>query len=234
MLNILDIFIVLIILSGAYIGAKRGVIKQGVMTIGLFIVLVLSFMLKNPISSFMYKNLPFFGFDAIIENATVLNILVYEIIAFLVAFSILEVILMILIKLSSIIEKILKVTVILAIPSKILGAILGIVEYYLLTFVILFIISQPTFKINNMEIMTTSKLKPIILSNTLVISNMTKSTIDTFNEINKLIENKDKMNSKDFNCVALQTMIKKDFLKKESAEYLYESKKINTKCGIGD
>lgn len=234
MLNILDIIIIGIILFGMYIGYKRGVIKQGVMTIGLFIVLILSFVLKNPISALMYKYLPFFGFDMIIENATVINILVYELIAFVIAFSILEIILNILIKVSSIVEKILKATVILAIPSKILGAILGAIEYYLLTFVILFIISQPMFKISTEEFITTSTLKSIILSKTIIVSEMTEGAIDTFNEISKLIKDKDKMNSNDFNCRALQTMIEKDFLKKESAEYLYESKKINTKCGIGD
>ena len=55
MLNILDVCIILVIISGAIIGFKRGVIKQGVMTIGLYIVLILSFLLKNPISAFMYK-----------------------------------------------------------------------------------------------------------------------------------------------------------------------------------
>ena len=87
MLNILDVCIILVIISGAIIGFKRGVIKQGVMTIGLYIVLILSFLLKNPISAFMYKYLPFFGCDFIIKNATVLNILVYEVLAFLIAFS---------------------------------------------------------------------------------------------------------------------------------------------------
>ncbi len=234
MLNILDVCTILVIISGAIIGFKRGVIKQGVMTIGLYIVLILSFLLKNPISAFMYKYLPFFGFDFIIKNATVLNILVYEVLAFLIAFSILEIILVVLIKISSIIEKILKVTVIFAIPSKILGAILGAFEYYLLMFVILFVITQPTFKLNNEDFVRDSKLKPVILNNTIALSGMAKSTIDTFDEISELISDSEKMNSKDFNCKALKTMIKKDFLKEDSAKYLYESKKINTKCGIGE
>ena len=234
MLNILDVCIILVIISGAIIGFKRGVIKQGVMTIGLYIVLILSFLLKNPISALMYKYLPFFGFDFIIKNATVLNILVYEVLAFLIAFSILEIILVVLIKISSIIEKILKVTVIFAIPSKILGAILGAFEYYLLMFVILFVITQPTFKLNNEDFVRDSKLKPVILNNTIALSGMAKSTIDTFVEISELISDSEKMNSKYFNCKALKTMIKKDFLKEYSAKYLYESKKINTKCGIGE
>ena len=101
-------------------------------------------------------------------------------------------------------------------------------------FVILFVITQPTFKLNNEDFVRDSKLKPVILNNTIALSGMAKSTIDTFDEISELISDSEKMNSKDFNCKALKTMIKKDFLKEDSAKYLYESKKINTKCGIGE
>lgn len=234
MINIIDIAIILIIIMGAVIGFKRGVIKQGVMTIGMVLVLILSFALKNPISALMYKYFPFFNFDLIFKNATVLNIIVYEVIAFLIAFSILEVILIILVKISSIVETLLKVTVILAIPSKILGAILGAIEYYLLTFVILYIMSLPIFKINNENFMTESKLKPEILSNTIIVSNITNKNLETFNEVSKLIENKENLSNEEFNCKSLKIMIEKDFLKQKSAKYLYEKGKINTKCGIGE
>ena len=49
----LDIIIIMILLFGALIGFKRGVIKQGVITIGMILILVLSFILKNPVSSLM-------------------------------------------------------------------------------------------------------------------------------------------------------------------------------------
>ena len=138
-INIIDTVIVLIVMMGAIVGMKRGVIKQSVMTIGLILVLVLSFLLKNPVSALMYKYMPFISFHGLLENLAVLNILLYEIIAFGIVFSVLSAILIALIKISSILEKILRATVILAIPSKILGFILGAVEYYLVVFIILFI-----------------------------------------------------------------------------------------------
>ena len=233
-INIIDTVIVLIVMMGAIVGMKRGVIKQSVMTIGLILVLVLSFLLKNPVSALMYKYMPFISFHGLLENLAVLNILLYEIIAFGIVFSVLSAILIALIKISSILEKILRATVILAIPSKILGFILGAVEYYLVVFIILFVLSQPTFKIEQFDFVSESKLKPIILENTPIISDLAKKTIDTFNDINDLIKNKDNMTDEEFNCKALNSMIENKFIDKDSIKYLYDNKKLTTKCEIGE
>lgn len=233
-INIVDTVIVLFILMGAIVGMKRGVIKQGVMTIGMVLVVVLSFILKNPVSALMYKYMPFVSFNGILENLSVLNILLYEVIAFAIVFGLLSAILIMLIKISSILERLIKITVILAIPSKILGFILGAVEYYLVVFIILFILSQPTFKTYELDFINESKLKPIILEKTPVISDLTSKTIETFNDISNLIKNRNNMSDEEFNCEALKIMIENKFLDKESAEYLYSKGKINTKCGIGD
>ena len=52
----LDIIIIMIILFGAIVGFKRGIIKQSVITVGMILVLILSFILKNPVSSIMYNS----------------------------------------------------------------------------------------------------------------------------------------------------------------------------------
>ena len=229
-LNILDVVIVLIILMGGIVGMKRGVIKQGVMTIGMLLVIILSFVLKNPVSALMYKNLPFISFGGLLENLTILNILLYEVIAFSLVFGILSAILMILIKISSIFEKILKFTIILAIPSKILGFILGVVEYYLVVFIILFVLSSPTFQTEKFDFINQSKLKPIILNNTLGLTDMLDGTLDTFDEVNNLIKDKNKYSDEIFNCKALNIMIENKFLDEESAKYLDNKGKIKLNC----
>lgn len=231
-MNIIDIIIVLFIIMGAIIGMKRGVIKQGVMTIGMLLVLILSFILKNPVSAFMYKYLPFFNLYGLLDNLSILNILLYELIAFALVFGILSSILAVLIKISGIIERILKGTIILAIPSKILGLILGAFEYYLVVFVILFILSGPTFKTKNFDFINESKLKDPILNNTIIISNISEKTVNTFNEVGDLIKkkSKNKIDDTKFNCKALDIMIKNEFLSKDSANYLKDKGKINTNC----
>lgn len=229
-MNIVDVVIVMFIIMGAIVGMKRGVIKQGVMTIGMLLVLTLSFILKNPVSALLYKYLPFFNFYGLLDNLTILNILLYELIAFALVFSILSAILAILIKISGIIEKILKCTIILAIPSKILGLILGAFEYYLVVYAVLFILSGPTFQTKDFDFLNESKLKNPILNNTVIVSNVSNKTITTFNDVGDLIKEKDKMSDKEFNCKALNVMIKNEFLSKDSANYLSEKGKINIDC----
>ncbi|MBP3635824.1 MAG: CvpA family protein [Bacilli bacterium] len=230
----LDIIIILFILFGGLVGFKRGIIKQSVITIGMIFVIVLSFILKNPVSALMYKHLPFFTFGGLLENVAVLNILLYEVIAFFLVFSILSAILLILVKISSIMEKILKATIILAIPSKILGAIFGMIEYYLVVFIVMFILMQPTFKLNNTDLFKYSKLKNVILEKTPFMSAVVENSLSTFNEINDLTKNKDDSDDKEFNCECINIMVKNKIIEEDSIEYLYSKNKIKTKCEIGE
>ena len=228
----LDIIIIMILLFGALIGFKRGVIKQGVITIGMILILVLSFILKNPVSSLMYKNLPFFSFGGLFENLAVLNIIVYEGFAFLIVFSVLSTIFIILIKVSSILEKILRSTIVLALPSKILGMILGIFEYYLIIFVVLFILSSPIFGLNDNKLFTESKIRNIILENTPFVSDQISGSLSALDDISDLINNKDEISDSEFNCKSINIMKKNNVIEKDSLEYLYSKNKI-TRCKEG-
>ena len=233
-MSLLDIIIVMIIVFGALIGFKRGIIKQGLVTIGIEVILILSFILKNPISAFMYKNLPFFSFNGLYENISVLNILLYEVIAFALVFSILSTILLVLIRISKSFDKVLKLTLLFSLPSRILGAILGACEYYLIVFIVLFILMQPVFQISSNDLFLDSKLKDIVLKNTPFISGYIKPTMDAVEDIEELIKDKDNYSDKEFNCKATNIMVKNKVIEKKSLDYLYESGKIKSKCQIGE
>ena len=120
-MNIVDAIIILLILACGVAGFKRGVLKQLVSTVGFVIIVILAFYLKNPIAEFLSLHLPFFNFGGSFANVTSLNIILYQIISFILVIFILEVILGILIRVTGVIETILKFTIILGIPSKILG-----------------------------------------------------------------------------------------------------------------
>lgn len=230
----LDIIILIIIIFGALIGFKRGIIKQSVVTIGMILVVILSFALKNPISSFMYKNFPFFSFSGLYEDISVLNILLYELIAFSIVFSILSTILIIIIRISNSFDKILKLTFLFALPSRVLGAILGAIEYYLIAFIFLFILMQPVFELNNSDLFKNSKLKDIILESTPFVSGYIEPTVKTVEEIDKLVKDKKKYSDKEFNCKITNIIVKNKIIDKKSLDYLYSSGKIKTKCKVGD
>lgn len=224
--NIIDVIIILILGLWGVIGLKRGVIEQGVMTIGTILVFVLAFFLKNPLADFLSMYLPFFNFGGIFKGVTVLNILLYQLLAFIIVVSILKIILNILIKVSSIIEKILKFTIILGIPSKILGFILGLVEGFVVIYIALVFLSQPLF---NLGIFENSILTPKILKNIPGVSNIAKGFVNTFNDIYELKNDyyNENLSSNEFNLKAIDVMLKNKVINVNYVEKLEEKDKIN-------
>ncbi|HIT22493.1 MAG TPA: CvpA family protein [Candidatus Scybalousia intestinigallinarum] len=179
-MNIVDALIILFIALMGVIGFKRGVVKQTVSTVGLIIVLILAFQLKNPLAEFLSLHLPFFDFFGVFEGVTALNIILYQLISFLVIFALLEIVLRILISITGVIEKIFKYTIILGIPSKILGLLVGLIEGFIFTFIVLFFLKQPVFNIKEFE---SSTLTPKILESTPVLSGFASDLVETFNDV---------------------------------------------------
>ena len=223
-MNVVDIAILVLLILGSLLGFKRGFTRQLVSLLGIFVVIVFAFILKNPISVLLYKNLPFFNFGGIFKDITVLNILVYEIIAFFVIFFVLLIIFKILIKITRLFEKLLNMTIILGIPSKIIGMLLGIVESIVYIFIGLYILSLPTL---NVDIISDSKLANIVLDKTPILHKVCDKTLGVFNQVVELkeeYENTDNM--KDFNQKTLNIMIDNNVITKENAEELIKSGKI--------
>lgn len=224
-MNVIDVAVILLILCAGVIGFKRGFFKQIVMTVGLLLVYVVSFKLKDPLADWMSLNLPFFNFAGVFEGATVLNIILYQAIAFIIVFSLLMIIFRIVLSITKVVEKILKLTIILAIPSKIGGFIVGIVEGYIIMFIALFILSQPFFKIDVVE---ESKLREPILNSSPLLSNIVSSTNNALNDIYELekdfIKNK---NVEYFNNKTAKILVDYKIVDKEYINKLNEKGKID-------
>ena len=220
-MNIVDTIILLGLFLGAVTGFVRGFFKQTVIFLGTILVVVLAFLIKNPLSTIMYQNLPFFKFGGL----TALNILVYEVIAFIIAVTILTLILAIIIKITGIIEKILKFTVILALPSKLLGMIVGIMQSIVIMYIILCIMSLPTLK---MYFLKDSKYTNVILTKTPIISNITNDIVKSFNEIAELTKIKiDLKDADNTNGKIVDVLLKNNIVTIGNVDNLVESKKIS-------
>jgi uncharacterized membrane protein required for colicin V production len=223
-MQIIDIIILVILGLGAIAGFKRGFFRQTVSSVGAILVIVFAFMLKNPVSIFMYEKLPFFNFDGVFAGVSSLNILLYEIIAFVVVASILFVILKVILGLTNIIEKILDFTILLDLPFKFLGAFMGIVEAYILIFMGLYVLTLPVF---NWNFVNESKWKNRMLENTPVLSKLADDTVVVFNEIYAL---KDEFigttDSDKLNREVLDVLLKHKIVTVESVEKLYDTNKL--------
>lgn len=223
-MNVFDIVILIFLAFGALLGFKRGFTKQLVSLVGIFAIIILSFLLKNPISVFLYNNLPFLNFGGIFKDLTVINILVYEMIAFFIIFVLLTVIFKILLKVTSVFEKILKFTIILGIPSKILGAILGVIQNVIYAFIVIYILNLPTFGINIVE---DSKVANAILDKTPILNSVCDKTLIVIDEISNLKEEYDSTtNVGEYNQKVLNLMIDNGVITKENAQNLINKGKI--------
>lgn len=224
-MKIVDIVILIIILLGAVIGFKRGFTRSLVSALGFIVIAILAYFLKNPLSILLYENLPFFKFGGILKGVTVLNIALYELLAFVIVLAILGVALKILMVATSVFEKILKMTIILGIPSKIMGAVVGALEAFVIVFISLYALSLPIF---NISIVNDSNWKDTILNKTPILSAFSKDTmqvVDEFAGIKEKYKDNNK-NAEEFNKEVLDLFLKYDVVKVSSIDKLVEKGKL--------
>lgn len=227
-MNIVDAVILLALLAGALIGFKKGFIKTMVSLIGTILVIVLSFKFKEPIADFMFKYFPFFEFKGMYEGLSVLNILIYDTIAFLLVFVFLSAILGIIINISGIIEKLLNVTIILGAFSKILGAIAGLLEMIAFVYIVIFALAQ--FNVTS-EFVLQSKVGSTILNNTPILSNVAAPTVVAIEDIYELQkEYANGKNNEKYNQEALMILVRYNIISSDKAQSLIDSGKLK----VGD
>ncbi len=225
-MSIIDLCIIIFLLLGALIGFKQGFTKSLVNCVGYILIVVIAFVLKNPISEFMMNYLPFFDFYGLIKGVSVLNIAVYEIIAFALVFGILLIILKILLLATTIFEKILTLTIILGIPSKILGAVVGLIKNYIVVFVVLYVLALPNFA--GSDFVKSSGWQKPILENTPILSSFASKSLTVFDEFVDLSEKyKNTDSSNEFNLEALDLFLKYDIVKATTVQKLIDKGKLH-------
>lgn len=171
---VLSIVIIMFILLGTIVGVKRGFIYQFIKMLSNIIVFILALILKNPFADILINN-----FDIINMNKSI-SIIFYRAISFIILSFILKLIIRIILKISRLFEKALQATIILAIPSKILGGILGFIEYYIYAFIILLVLSIPVF---NIDVYKSDVAKFILKETPLVSKNVDVSLFEDLKSV---------------------------------------------------
>lgn len=220
-MNIVDIIIIIFILLTGIVGAKRGFFKELVLCLGTILVFYLAYKFKDPLGNFLLLRMPMFDFPNLFKGVITLNILVYQLLSFMLVLAILLIVFEIILSITGLFEKILKITIILGIPSKILGFIAGLIEGYVICFVILFFLTQPAFSFN---LFMESKLSNDILTSSPVLTDITRDTVDVIENIYSL---KDEKDTNILNTRILDMMLDKKLVTYDVANKLYENGKIN-------
>lgn len=222
-MNIVDYIIIIILLLSALKGFKDGLLPTIVNFIGTFLVFVIAFYLKQPISIFLYENLPFLNFAGIFKGVIAINILFYEAMAYGLAIVILGIVFGIVKKISVGLNKIFSITLFLNLPSKIIGALIGILEGILFCFILLFIgsvVNTTTKYVNE------SKYSSIILTKIPILNDVTSNLINSGNEIYETVL-KNENNVTQANLETIDILMEYDILSYDSATKLINDKKLN-------
>lgn len=190
-MEIYDIIILAFLIICALIGFKNGFFKSLISFVGFILVVVLAYEFKNIVGDFFVLNLPFIEFKNILGGASTLNIIMYQAIAFLIMLIIFGLIYKIIVTITGIFEKVLKLTIILGIPSKLLGLVVGFLEGLVILYLVLFFLAQPFVNIN---IYDNSNYAQIILEKTPILSGYAEKSLEVYNEISDLVKHKEDEN----------------------------------------
>lgn len=226
MLNIFDVGIILLLIMFLIVGFKNGVIREAFSLIGIIAVFILSFVFKGLLGNLMCIILPFFKLSGIIEGFSVINILIYQIIAFMLVFAILLTIYEIFLKISKFIQKLVNLTIILILPSKLLGAVVSLIKGVIVLFAVFIVLMIP---LKNSELFTGSTMVNQILYKTPILSQSSNNFINTVEEIYNLAEkvsNKE-ISTNDANLELLDMMLKHKIVNKSTVESLVKLHKLD-------
>ncbi len=223
-MNVCDIIILIALAFGAVGGFKAGVIKKTADFVGMFIIVILAFYLKNYLSVIMYENLPFFNFWGFIKGLDAINILFYETLAFIIVFMALLFVLRVVLTVTGLIEKLLKATIILSIPSKLLGIVVGVIEMYVYVFLILIVLTLPIF---DLPYVRESKTANFIINNTPILSGISEDMINIYDDVYDVVINKNSKTDEQLNSDITKILIDNNVITKESARKLVDKNKLH-------
>ncbi len=228
-MNIVDYILIAILILSAIKGYKTGLIPSVVNVVGVILVFVIAFYIKNPIADMLFKNLPFLNFGGIFTGITVANILFYEAIAYGLAVIVLGIVFTFIKRLSFFVNHLFQISIFLNLPSKIIGAIVGIGEGILYSFILLYIASV----VNRLTpYVMESKYGMKILKETPIVSNVANNLVSSGNEIYDIIL-KNKNNVTQANLESVDVLMKYDILSYDTAKTLVEKNKLSIE-GVND
>jgi uncharacterized membrane protein required for colicin V production len=138
----LDIIILLALLIGLFVGAKRGLIVQLIHMIGFIVALVVAYTYYKPLAEKFVLWIPYptvdsssrltFAIDKLDLDQTFYQLIAFALIFFVIKFAL---------QLVASMFDFLTYLPVLGFISKITGAILGFIEFYVLLFILIYVVA---------------------------------------------------------------------------------------------
>ena len=222
MITIFDIGILLLFIMFLIVGIKRGVIKEAVSLVAIVLVFILSFSLKGFIGNILCVLLPFVSINGLVT----FNIFFYQLVAFIIVFCLLMSVYEFSLRVSKGLQKIVNATIILWLPSKILGGVVSFIKGYIIIFMILVFLMIP---FGNISYFSESRVIQFMLYQTPVLSGYASNFTTPVKEVISLSSKVagDKIDVNEANLEALDIMLKYKVVDKKTIESLREVHKLD-------
>lgn len=221
---LIAIVIVIFMVMEVINGYRKGFLESGVRLVGSILIIIGAYILKNPLSVFLYTHFPFFKFDGLFRGVTALNIIVYEVIAFVIVLVALFIIFKIICLFTKLVDKLLSLIFFIGIPNKILGAILGFIEGIVILY---FVIAVFKIGTNLLGYEMEPSLADVVVE-TPILKHVFGTTLDSLGEITTMAKEYEYTKDKDeFNQKVIDILLEYDLITKDNLETLIEDGKIN-------
>jgi uncharacterized membrane protein required for colicin V production len=226
-MNYIDIGLLVLLLLCTLIGIKRGVIKGVLQLLSFVIISILAFTFKGYLAGWLMSFMPFLNFAGMFEGIMAVNIVFYQAVSFLVIFILMYCLFSIIVALGGLFDKLLKKTIILALPDRILGGLVGFIEGIFIAFIALLLLNMIP---NTTEMVFQSRFARPILERTPVIRKVVASTINATEEIYISVDS-DKSHNEggdktNINVAVLQILIKYQLVTAHEVEELEKTGKL--------
>lgn len=220
---IVNAVIILFLIMGVYDGYKKGFIEGFFKLFGFVIALYVAYLYKNKLSVIMYTHLPFIKLGGLFRGVSAINILIYELIAFVLIFILVVLVIDLIIKTLGIAEKILNAIPFFEAINGILGAAVGFVETIIILYFVIFVFK---FGCNLFGF----QMQPSLADNVLeikILDDKFGTTISSFNEIAELSRTYENDKDKtELNSKSIDILLKYGIITKENLDILIKSGKI--------
>ncbi|MFI3260524.1 MAG: CvpA family protein [bacterium] len=226
-MNIVDIGMLVIILCSMLFCSKSGVVKSAIGLAALVVSAILAFQFKDSVANYFIDLMPFVNFAGPFENLTTINVLFYHGASFILLFVVIYSILNIVIVVAGFVDKLVNATVILAVPNKILGAVVGFIQGVMLSFVIIFVLVQMP---HTQQFVIDSDYGFVLLNRTPIIKDVLAQCTVVATDIAVLITENEKETKADIDYIQKEIMsiyVKYGVLTAEYAQELIDTDKVS-------
>lgn len=220
---IISLIVILVFVSDVINGYKKGFLGTAIKLFKSVVALVFAYLFKGKLATYLSIHLPFFNLQGLFKGLDIVNVLIYELIAFVAIFAVVSLILKIIIDLFNIEERLFSLIVQLGIPNNLIGGIFGGLKSIV---VIYFVLSIFTAVANFVNIDTGNSLGEYVL-NIPVLKNSFGGTLDSLDEISELaVEYKNTQDKGVINGDAISILLENGILTEEQLSVLIESGKV--------